>query len=69
MQAGINISPSGLMNLEAAAAYLGVSVGVMRTLRRLHKLPYCKIGVRLYFRQQDLDTFIQSRMKPAAVQL
>ena len=55
----INIAPSGLMDIENAAIYLGVSVWSVRWLRRMGKVPFLKIGAKLLVQQADLDAFIQ----------
>ena len=63
----MNISPSGLMDLETAARYLGRTLGTMRRLRRLKKLPFVKLGAKLMVKQTDLDAFIVAQTEPAAV--
>jgi len=43
----IKISPSGLMDMENAALYLGCPVGTLRWLRRMKKVPFVKLGAKL----------------------
>ena len=54
------------MDLENAAAYLGVSVGTVRWLRRTKKLPFVRIGAKLHVRQQDIDTYLENLAKSAS---
>lgn len=55
------------MDLETAARYLGRTLGTMRRLRRLKKLPFVKLGAKLMVKQTDLDAFIVAQTEPAAV--
>ena len=55
----INIAPSGLMDLENAAQYLGVNIGTIRWMRRMKKLPFVRLGGKLYLKQCDLDAYIE----------
>lgn len=58
----IKISPSGLMDLENAAAYLGVSIRLMRKFRTLRMVPFVKLGGKLMIHKNDLDAFINRSM-------
>ena len=62
----INIAPSGLMTLENAAQYLGVKIGTVRWLRRMRKLPFVKLGAKLYVKRQDIDTYIEAITETAS---
>lgn len=61
----IRIAPSGLMDLENAAKYLGVKCDTMRFLRRTKQLPFVRIGAKLYLKQHDLDSYIERMTEPA----
>jgi len=60
----IKIAPSGLMDLENAARYLGCPIGTLRWLRRMHKLPFVKLGAKLMVKKADLDTYIKEITEP-----
>lgn len=47
------------MNLEEAAAYLGISVRHLQALRAKEQVPYTKIGRALRFRRADLDLWLE----------
>ena len=59
MEAKANIAPSGLMAIEDVAEYMGVPVGTVRRLRRLDRIPFHRIGAKLYTRKADLDKYIE----------
>lgn len=59
----VEISPAGLLTIEAAAAYLGCSVTSMRFLRRTNRIPAAQLGKRLAFRREDLDAYISDQLK------
>lgn len=61
----VRISPSGLMDLENAAKYLGVDLGTIRWIRRMKKLPFVKIGAKLMVKQSALDAYIDRVEEPA----
>jgi len=63
-QQQLEISPSGLMDLENAAKYLGCKIDTLRWLRRMKKLPFVKLGQRLMVKQRDLDNYIESKTEP-----
>ena len=60
----IKIAPSGLMDLENVALYLGVDLGTIRWMRRMKKLPFVKLGGRLYVKQQDIDAYVDVMTEP-----
>jgi excisionase family DNA binding protein len=47
------------MDIEDAAAYLGVGVDSVRWLVRTRKLPAGKVGKRLKFKKADVDRYIE----------
>ena len=53
------IPESNLLSIETASKYLGVPVGTVRRLRRLDRIPFHRIGAKLYTRKADLDEFIE----------
>ena len=55
------ISPSGLMDLENAAIYLGVKPNTIMWLRRKRKIPCMKLGGRLHFLKDDLDQWLREK--------
>ena len=61
----IKIAPSGLMDLNSAGQYLGVSMTTIRWLRRMKKLPFVILGGKLYVKQHDLDAYIEAATEPA----
>ena len=61
----VRIAPSGLMDLENAARYLGVDVGTVRWMRRMKKVPFVKLGARLHVKKQDLDAYVEVMTDPA----
>ena len=54
-----------LLSIEAAAAYLGVPVRTLQGLREQRLVPVVRLGRRLYFRPEDLDRLVESRLEPA----
>jgi len=51
----------GLLSLEAAAAYLGISPGTLKHWVHWRKIEYVKIGKFTKFRQQALDRFVNAQ--------
>lgn len=47
-----------LLNVSEAAAYLGTTVSVMRSLVWSRELPKLILGQRLLFDREDLDAFV-----------
>ncbi len=50
---------NGLLDKNAAAAYLGVEAWAIERLWAERKLAAIKVGRRVRFRRQDLDLFIE----------
>lgn len=57
---------SGLLDLAEACEYLKVSRTTIFRLRKAKALPALKIGKRLFFRREDLDTYIRTHTAFAA---
>ena len=56
------IMPKGGYNTLDAAAYLNLSPGTLEVWRSLGRGPrYCKVGRRVVYRREDLDSFLASR--------
>jgi excisionase family DNA binding protein len=49
------------LNSKEAAAYLAVSVEVLRNLVRAGDIPHTRIGRQLRFRLVDLDQFLEDQ--------
>ena len=60
-----DIQPPRLLQIEAAANYLGVSVRTVQGLRERREIPCVKTPRRLYFRPQDLDAWVSAHLEPA----
>jgi len=48
-----------LLNVRAAAVYLGSTVWAVRNLGWAHEIPFVRIGRRILFDRADLDTFVE----------
>lgn len=59
---GVNFEHDRLTRAEAAK-YLGLSVGTLEADVLHHRLdiPHYRFGSRVYYRQSDLDLWIESR--------
>ncbi|OFP17186.1 hypothetical protein HMPREF2998_03065 [Corynebacterium sp. HMSC065A05] len=57
---------SGLLDLAEACEYLKVSRTTIFKLRKAKMLPIYKVGKRVFFRREDLDTFIRNQTAFAA---
>ncbi|MBF9011341.1 helix-turn-helix domain-containing protein [Corynebacterium phoceense] len=57
---------SGLLDLTEACEYLKVSRTTIFRLRDAKAFPFLKIGNRLFFRREDLDTYIRNHTAFAA---
>lgn len=57
-----------LMTPEEVAEYLSVSVETLNVWRctKRYNLPYIKAGRLVRYREQDLETFVTSRMQGGA---
>lgn len=53
------------MNIEGAAAWLGVPVRHIRRLVAERRIPYVKWGSRLHFDPVELDTWIEDHRVPS----
>ena len=58
-------SPSKLLNVPEAAAYLGLKVHTLRSWVSERKITNVKMGRRVLFRQKDLDELIERSVRPA----
>ena len=47
------------MTIEEASIYLGIDKSTLYRWRKEYKLPYKKIGGKIIYRKDDLDTFIE----------
>lgn len=60
------VSPSGLlMGVEEAADFLGISASQLRQWRRCRRVPFVKVGSRIYFKRDDLIQWIETMKIPA----
>ncbi len=50
-----------MLDIEAAATCLGVSVSTVRRLVRSGDLPAFRVGRQLRFRPEDIDAYIESK--------
>lgn len=58
------MTESGLMTREEAAAYLRVkpqTLAVWKTMNK-YNLPVVKVGSKVFYRQTDLDAWLNSRI-------
>ncbi|HSH77318.1 MAG TPA: helix-turn-helix domain-containing protein [Herpetosiphonaceae bacterium] len=56
-----------MLDIEAAATCLGVSVSTVRRLVRTGDLPAFRVGRQLRFRPEEIDAYIESRrIRPLA---
>jgi excisionase family DNA binding protein len=56
---------SRLMNIDEAGAYLRLSTSTLHKYTSSRRIPFYKIGKRLYFVQHDLEQFIAGRRTEA----
>lgn len=54
-----------MLDIKAAALYLGTTVRFMRSLVWDRKLPKLKFGKKYVFDRQDLDKFIEQQKRAA----
>lgn len=60
--------PDGLLDVDAAAAYLAVERRYMYRLTRERRVGFVKLGSKLRFRLSDLDRFVEAnRTEPMRV--
>jgi excisionase family DNA binding protein len=68
LQRMINEATKQTYSLEEAAAYLKISEeSVQYYCRRLRELSHVNLGGNLIFRKQDLDEFLERKMKKGLV--
>ncbi len=61
--------PPRLLTVEGASKWLGLEVKAIRWLIETRRIPYVRIGRRIYFDQVDLDRWIDThRVAPVAPQ-
>jgi excisionase family DNA binding protein len=55
------VNDNPLMSVEAVIKYLGISSATLARMRRDNTgIPYVKIGRRVFYRQADVEAFIDS---------
>ena len=59
-------TPLGMLSIEMAAKYLGVSVNSVRRLAKEGDLPHARYVGKLHFRLVDLDLFVDCHTVEAA---
>lgn len=55
-----------LLTVSMAGTYTGLGERYIRRLRAERRIPCVRIGGRILFDPDDLDTFIESHRQPAA---
>ena len=55
--------PSGLMDMDAAAAYLNIQKSTLYGMCMRRHIIFAKIGKLNRFRKQDLDKWIEARLQ------
>ncbi|MEZ9628576.1 helix-turn-helix domain-containing protein [Vibrio breoganii] len=55
---------SSLLNRKQAAQYLGLAEGTLAVWASTarYQLPFVKVGRKVFYRQSDLDVFIESNI-------
>lgn len=56
-----------MLNVHAAAEYLGATVWFVRTIAWKKQIPTATFGNRLLFDRADLDRFVENQKTPAAM--
>ena len=56
---------TGLLDYDAAAAYLGDTPRHVRRLQTERRLAYVKVGRRVRFTRADLDAYVAKQRVPA----
>jgi len=54
-----------LWDISHAAEHLGVPVRTVRFLRETRQIPVVRLGKRIWFRPEDLDTWVTAHVEPA----
>ena len=58
----VQVFPDGRMNVTNASAYVGVSPKTLAVMRCTGNGPaFCKLGKAVFYRRDDLDSWITSR--------
>ncbi len=57
------VDPTGLLDVRAAAARIGLSTSTLYKLAAAITIPSVKFGSRLMFKVTDLDAFIEQRRR------
>ena len=55
-------SHNGVMDVRAAAEYIGCTPGTLRTWTSKRKVPFIKVGRNVRFRRKDLDQWLDERV-------
>lgn len=57
----LTVSDNPLMSVDSVIKYLGISSATLARMRRDNiGIPYVKIGRRVFYRQADVEAFINS---------
>jgi excisionase family DNA binding protein len=59
------MADTGLLTLVEASGLLRLKVSTLRSWVLKRRIPYCKIGGRVFFRRPDLEALIASSVVPA----
>jgi len=58
-----------LMTIQQAAAFLNLAVPTLYTMTSKHTIPYRKRGKKLYFRQFELEQWLEAGKKRSVAEL
>jgi len=58
-----------LMTIQEAAEFLNLAVPTLYTMTSKHTIPYRKRGKKLYFRQLELEEWLESGKKKSVAEL
>lgn len=53
-------APKGYMSAKAAAEMLGLTANWLYRLKAERKIPFYRIGGRVFFKEEDLQAYIES---------
>ena len=58
------LAPTGLLNTEQAASYLGIAPATLTVWRSTNRrvLTYVKVGSQVRYRREDLDKFVSANL-------
>lgn len=62
----LNLSSGGLLSVEEAADYLGISKNTIYAMVSQKRIPYIKVGSRDMFRRESLDKHFKEVVPKAA---